>query len=99
MTILGQVLMLMGALVLVVAALGILRLPDALTRQHGVGLGVVAVTFIAIGLGFATSQGGWVVRLVLMVAAMMFMIPAAANMLARVASDEGRHTGLKPTDR
>lgn len=88
MTLFAHACIVVGALVLVIAALGVLRLPSALTRQHGVGLGVVAVTIIALGMALDARRGGWIVRLVLMVAAMMFMIPAAANMLARVATDE-----------
>jgi multicomponent Na+:H+ antiporter subunit G len=91
MTIAGQALMILGALALLIAAVAVLRLPDALTRQHGVALGVLAVPLVAAGTALVVRDPGWAIRLALLVGAMLFMIPSAANLLSRVATlDEGR---------
>lgn len=100
MTFVGQVLMVLGALVLLVAALGLWRLPDALTRQHSAALGVLAIALIAAGMALTVFDRGWAIRLALLVGAMTFMMPAAANLLARVATveeereDEARNAPL-----
>jgi multisubunit Na+/H+ antiporter MnhG subunit len=66
----------------------VLRLPDALTRQHGAALGVLTIALIAGGTALTVQDSGWTIRLALRVGAMMAMIPAAANMLARAAVHE-----------
>ncbi|MCB1912105.1 MAG: monovalent cation/H(+) antiporter subunit G [Zoogloeaceae bacterium] len=83
----GGLLILAGTLLLAIACLGVLRLPDALSRQHAatkaatLALGIMA-------LGVAVLQGGaaWWWRSALLMVTLFLTLPLAAHALARVAA-------------
>ena len=83
----GGLLILAGTLLLAIACLGVLRLPDALSRQHAatkaatLALGIMA-------LGVAVLQGGaaWWWRSALLMVTLFLTLPLAAHGLARVAA-------------
>lgn len=83
---LGWTLLTLGAALLVVAMLGVLRLPDTLARQHAgtkaatLGLGVMSV-----GVAFVLPNPGVWLRLVLLIAVLWVTLPAASHALARAA--------------
>lgn len=93
MTLVGALITLLATLVLVIAALGVLRLPDALARQHaatkaatlGVVLFAMGLALIAIGEGWGW---GWVVRLGLVVILLLLTLPLASHAVARAALSE-----------
>lgn len=84
---------LLGMGVLLIAALGVLRLPDALARQHaatkaatlGVLLFAVGLALLAWGHGWGI---GWVVRLVLLVVLLLVTLPLASHAVARAGLAE-----------
>lgn len=90
---LGGFLWLTGTAVLLVAALGVLRLPDALTRQHAatkagtlaLSLFVVGGIMIALGSGWEMAWSG---RLLLLLALLYATLPLASHALARAAASE-----------
>ena len=86
MTALGCFLMILGAALLVIAMIGVLRLPDTLARQHaGTKAATLALGVMAIGLGFvAPSAGAWM-RLGLLIIALWVTLPVASHALARAA--------------
>ena len=89
---------LLGSIVMLIAALGVLRLPDALARQHAatkaatlsVSLFVMALLFYVLASGF---DWGWILRLVMLLMILFFTLPLAAHALIRSALSE---TGVKP---
>jgi len=83
---LGNGLMIVGAALLVVAMVGVLRLPDTLARQHaGTKAATLALGLMAVGLGVAVpSVGAWS-RLALLIAALWATLPVASHALARAA--------------
>ena len=93
MTLVGTLITLLAILVLVIAALGVLRLPDALARQHaatkaatlGVVLFAIGLALIAIGEGWGW---GWVARLGLVVILLLVTLPLASHAVARAALSE-----------
>lgn len=86
MTALGSLLMIVGAGLLVVAMIGVLRLPDTLARQHaGTKAATLALGVMGLGLALMTpSIGAWI-RLGLLIVALWVTLPVASHALARAA--------------
>lgn len=79
--------------ILLVAALGVVRLPDALTRQHAATkAGTLAVSLLTVGtLLWALASGyglDWVGRLLLLLAILFATLPLASHALGRAAACE-----------
>lgn len=83
---LGFVLVCLGALVLLISALGLFRLNDALTRQHAA---TKSATFgqglLLVGVAIAEGDLAWWWRVGLILAVLVITLPVAAQMLARAA--------------
>ena len=61
---LGWLLCLAGGVTIIVAAIGILRLPDALSRQHAsTKAGTVAVMLVVVGTMIIVQEAEWTWRL------------------------------------
>ena len=89
MTVAGTALCLLGSLLLLVAAWGVVRLPDALSRQHAATkAGTLALSVFALGAGLMMPQPGWIVRLFALVALSMITLTLASHALARAAVRE-----------
>jgi multicomponent Na+:H+ antiporter subunit G len=78
-----------GAVLLVIAAWGVIRLPDALARQHAATkAGTLALALVCLGAMAAVRDVGWVWRLVLIVGFLLATLPVASHLLARAAVRE-----------
>ncbi len=78
-----------GVLVILVAATGLVRLPDALSRQHAATrAGTVAVMLFAAGTALIMRDAAWTWRLLLIVLFLMLTLPLASHALARTAARE-----------
>jgi multicomponent Na+:H+ antiporter subunit G len=85
----GALLLALGALLLVVAAWGVLALPDALSRQHAATKAVtLAVALICTGVALVVLDSGWAWRLMLIVGFLLATLPLASHLLARAALRE-----------
>lgn len=74
----------LAMLVLLIAAVGILRLPDALARQHAATkAGTLAVSMFAVGLALAVGEVSWTWRLLALVTILLMTLPLASHALAR----------------
>ena len=74
----------LAMLVLLIAAVGILRLPGALSRQHAATkAGTLAVSLFAVGLALAVGESAWIWRLLALVAILLTTLPLASHALAR----------------
>ena len=86
----GVTLVLLGtgfAIVLLIAAVGVVRLPDALSRQHAATkAGTAAVIAFAIGTALIAQDLGWTLRLVGVVVLLLFTLPLASHTLGRAAA-------------
>lgn len=106
---LSHLLLVLGALLLVVAAWGVIALPDALARQHAATkAGTLALALVCTGAMLAMADTGWTWRLVLVLVFLLATLPVASHLLARAAVRESgdqeqlRHAplvGAEPTDR
>ncbi|UJF24030.1 monovalent cation/H(+) antiporter subunit G [Suttonella sp. R2A3] len=84
--VLCAVLLLSGVIVLVVAAFGVLLLPDMLSKQHAATMATtLAVMLLALGAGLWMHDWGWSVRLLMIVTFMLCTMPIASHVLARAA--------------
>ncbi|TAH51237.1 MAG: monovalent cation/H(+) antiporter subunit G [Betaproteobacteria bacterium] len=84
MNILGWLLCASGATILLIAALGLVRLPDALSRQHaGTKAVTLAVLSFALGIGLLAWDSAWTWRLILLALVLMLTLPLASHALAR----------------
>ena len=89
MTWLGWTLCSIGVLVILVAAAGLVRLPDALSRQHAATkAGTVAVILFAIGVALMMQDSAWTWRLLIIVLLLLLTLPLASHALARTAARE-----------
>lgn len=89
----GSVLAGAAVVLLLIAAFGILRLPDALARQHAATkAATLAVSLFALGLGLAAWGSGWgsawYWRLALLVCILLLTLPLASHALARAGVEE-----------
>jgi multicomponent Na+:H+ antiporter subunit G len=87
----GWVLMALGAGLLAIAMVGVLRLPDTLARQHaGTKAATLALVVMSVGTGLVLGRTDIWLRLGLLVAALWVTLPAASHALARAAVSRRR---------
>jgi len=85
----GWVLCVLGIVVILVAALGLVRLPDALSRQHAATkAGTVAVILFATGVAMVAQDSAWTWRLLAIVVLLLLTLPLASHALSRAAARE-----------
>ena len=95
MMLLAWILAALAILVLLIAALGVLRLPDALARQHAATkAATLAATIFAFALMAAASASGWgwgwTIRLLVIVTILLCVLPLASHALGRAGFAEGK---------
>lgn len=89
MNLLATVLLLAGTVLLVIAAWGVIALPDALARQHAATkAGTLALVLVCLGAALAMPEGEWAWRLGLIVVFLWITLPLASHLLARAAVRE-----------
>ena len=87
MSLLGLILACAGVLLLVIAALGLFLLPDALARQHAATKsGTLALGLVLVGAALVDGGEGWWIRVFLILAFLLLTLPVASHMLARAAA-------------
>ena len=97
LTLLGWGICALAIVVQLIAAIGILRLPDALARQHAATkAATLAVSLFAVGLMLAAADGAWTWRLLALVAILLATLPLASHALARAGVAEAGRQALPP---
>lgn len=87
--VLSALLLLAGGLLLLVAAWGVIALPDALSRQHAATkAGTLALALVCLGAACAIPETGWLWRLALILGFLLVTLPVASHLLARAAVRE-----------
>jgi multicomponent Na+:H+ antiporter subunit G len=85
-TLLAVGLIVLGAALLVVAAWGVIVLPDALSRQHAATkAGTLALSLVLLGAWLLVPTGEWGWRLALILGFLLVTLPVASHLLARAA--------------
>lgn len=89
MNVLASVLIVSAAVLLLIAAWGVIKLPDALARQHAATkAGTLALALACTGAMLAMPEWQWVYRLLLIVVFLLLTLPVASHLLARAAVRE-----------
>ncbi|MET3896768.1 multicomponent Na+:H+ antiporter subunit G [Devosia sp. UYZn731] len=90
----GAVLLLAGALFSLIAALGVLRLPDLYTRMHAASkAGAVGGGMILLAVALVSFDGAITVRALIGIAFLLLTTPVAAHLLARAHYQSGGRPG------
>ncbi len=85
--------LLAGAVMLVIGAIGIVRLPDVFARMHGAGIiDTMGVGSVLIGLMLQAGLSIVTIKLALIVVFIMFTSPTSTHALAQAAL----HGGVRP---
>src|SRR6056297_809029 len=78
--------LLLGSLVILLAAVGLIRLPDAVCRSHALGKGMtLGLVLVLIGLWLYLGLQAAGIKLPLAVAFQFLTIPVASHLLIRLA--------------
>jgi multicomponent Na+:H+ antiporter subunit G len=86
---LGSLCLGLGGLLLVVASLGVLVLPDAMARQHAATkAGTLALLFVCAGAMLVARDSAWSLRLGLILVFLLATMPVGSHLLARAAARE-----------
>ena len=92
----GWVMCTLGIIVILIAAIGLARLPDALSRQHAVTkAGTVAVIFFAAGAAMIAQDAAWSGRLLVIIVLLLLTLPLASHALSRAAAREMAESDAK----
>ena len=79
-----------GALMILLAAVGLMRLPDVYMRSHAAGkAATLGVCSILVGVATALGEPGAWARALLAVAFLFFTIPVGAQLVVRAALRNG----------
>ena len=83
-------LLITGSVMLVIGAVGIVRLPDVFARMHGAGIiDTLGAGSVLIGLMVQAGLGGVTIKLILIVVFIIFTSPTTTHALARAALGGG----------
>jgi multicomponent Na+:H+ antiporter subunit G len=89
----GAILIVVGAALSALGAVGVLRFPDVYTRLHAASkAGAPGVGLILLGCGVASADPFTIVRGVVGLVFLMLVAPVSAHLLARAAV----RNGIKP---
>ena len=90
LTVVSSALMLTGVLLALVAAVGLVRLPDVLSRMHAATKpATLGLLLITVGAALRMQDAGDAVKLVLVAAFQFLTAPVAAHMIGRAAYRSG----------
>jgi multicomponent Na+:H+ antiporter subunit G len=97
MSLLGWGLLLLGAALLAVAALGVLRLPGALAKQHAATkAATLALGVMVLGVAALYPDAAWWGRLALLIFLLLVTLPLASHALARAAAAQEQDRNGEP---
>ena len=84
--------MLLGGAFTLIAAVGIIRLPDVLTRMHAsTTAGTLGATLILVAAAFVFGETSATVKCVAAVLFLLLTAPLAAHMIGRASLDRHHH--------
>lgn len=87
---LGAALIIVGSVFGLLAAIGLLRLPDLYTRMHAASkAGVVGAGLILLAMAIVSGDGAIILRTVLGIVFLALTTPVSAHLLARAALKAG----------
>lgn len=98
MNVAGTILLVLGAVVLLLASIGLFTLRNALSRQHAATkAGSLGIAGIVLGTALIGDDAAWIFRALLIVVIVWATLPVASHMLARATVREC-HAEPRPLD-
>jgi len=95
MMVAASIVLWLAVVLLLIAAGGVLILPDALARQHAATkAGTLAASCVCLGAMLAFPEGEWIGRLLVIVLFLFATLPISSHMLARAALREMERAGV-----
>lgn len=89
-------LIILGLIFLIVAAIGMLRLPDVFTRSHALSItDTLGIGFVLAGLAFYQGWTSGAIKTILILVLLLHLNPAISHAVVRAAL----RAGLKPWSR
>lgn len=88
--VIGGVISIIGAVFLLLASLGIIRMPDVYNRMQA-GTKATTIGSILVLLGIAVAMPSWFGKVILLILFVVFTNPISSHVLARAA----HHRGIK----
>lgn len=90
----------LAAIIMLIASVGLIRLPDALSRQHAATkAATLAISLLIVGLLFYVIDTGlhweWIVKLMVLQLILLVTMPLASHALARASCKENPDTDSK----
>lgn len=96
LAVVGYAIAMLGGAVIVIAALGMLRMPDLFTRIHAAGVvDSLGAALVLVGLAVASGVNTASARLLMILAFLWITAPTACHALAKIA----RAKGMLPPER
>lgn len=93
---LGSAFLLLGALFCLLAAIGVLRLPDLYTRMHAASkAGAVGGGLVLLAVALLCFDAAVALRAIIAVVFLLLTTPLAAHLLARASHRANYHTETK----
>jgi multicomponent Na+:H+ antiporter subunit G len=87
MTTLGWIMIMAGCIVVLIAAFGLFRLGDAMSRQHSATkAGTLGLGLMLAGAACVGGDWAWGGRILAILAILFVTLPVASHMLARAAA-------------
>ncbi|HFD78821.1 MAG TPA: monovalent cation/H(+) antiporter subunit G [Gammaproteobacteria bacterium] len=91
MSLIGDILLVVGCAFIALGSLGLLRMPDVFNRlQAGTKAATLGTLAVLLGIGF--NHPGWWAKLVVIAGFVLFTNPVGSSSIARAA----RKAGIKP---
>lgn len=91
MTVLTTGLVLLGAAFMLVAALGLLRMPDLLMRMHAATkAGTLGAALLLLAVAVASADAGVTVRAAATIVFLFLTAPVSAHVIGRAAYNSGK---------
>jgi multicomponent Na+:H+ antiporter subunit G len=96
--VIGKLIMLVGAVLTLLSAIGVVRFPDALTRMHALAkASTIGFGLVAIGAAFLLPTANEVTSALLAAGLQLVTLPVSANLIAY--STYRASNGLAATER
>lgn len=95
----GAVLILAGSLLTLLAAVGVVRFPDVLTRMHALSkLSTLGLVLILLATALLTRSRAVTGLVVLVTGFLLLTVPVSTHLVARAAYRRGQHLPMTTDD-
>lgn len=88
-SLLADVLVILGVFIMTIGVIGMLRMPDTYTKTHAASKAVFLGVISLLVASMASGQADIILRVILIIVALIVTTPVAAHVVARAAFNSG----------